>query len=172
MMTQRFGRNVISGQAQKLLGMRYAIQSRNTKKDCLRSEIPMTGNTVKRGIIFLCLCLAVASGFYMWRYYRGPESYWVRYFFSGSVYVIIWCLLFFLLWPSRKNVIRIPIAVFLATCALEFLQLWKPDFLQAFRSTLAGAAILGTSFVWQQFPFYILGAVVSIIILGLLEKIK
>ncbi len=127
---------------------------------------------MKRGIIFLSLCLAVASGFYMWRYYEGWGSYWVRYYFSGAVYVVIWSLLFFLLWPSRKNVIRIPIAIFFATCALEFLQLWKPDFLQALRSTLAGAAIIGTTFVWLQFPFYLLGAIVSIIVLSLLSKIK
>jgi hypothetical protein len=129
-------------------------------------------DTVKRRIILLRLCLAAASGFYMWRYYNGWGSYWVRFYFSGSVYVAVWCLLFFLLWPSRKNIIRIPTAVFIATCALEFLQLWRPDFLQAFRSTLAGAALIGTCFVWLQFPFYVLGAIGSIIILSLLEKIK
>ena len=133
----------------------------------------MADNKLKKRLItFLCLCIAVASGFYMWRYYNGPGKYWVRYYYSGSVYVAIWCLLFFLLWPGRKNVIRIPVSVFIATCALELLQLWKPDFLQAFRSTLAGAALIGTSFVWLQFPFYILGVVVSIIILSLLAKIK
>jgi hypothetical protein len=132
----------------------------------------MAYNTVKRMITFLCLCLAVASGFYMWRYYKGWGSHWVRFYFSGSVYVVIWCLLFFLLRPGRKNVIRIPAVVFIATCALEFLQLWRPDFLQAFRSTLAGAALIGTCFVWLQFPFYVLGAIGSIIILSLLEKIK
>ncbi len=128
---------------------------------------------MKRGIItLLCLCLAVVSGFYMWRYYDGWGRYWVRYYFSGAVYVIIWSLLFFLFWPSRRNVIRIPIAVFTATCILEFLQLWRLDFLQAFRSTLAGAALMGTTFVWLQFPFYVLGAIVSIIMLRLLIKIK
>jgi len=108
----------------------------------------------------------------MWRYYDGWGRYWVRYYFSGAVYVIIWSLLFFLFWPSRRNVIRIPIAVFTATCILEFLQLWRLDFLQAFRSTLAGAALMGTTFVWLQFPFYVLGAIVSIIMLRLLIKIK
>jgi hypothetical protein len=133
----------------------------------------MADSFVKRRLITsLCVFLAVALGFYMWRYYNGRGSYWVRFYFSGSVYVVIWCLLFFLLWPVRKNVIRIPVSVFIATCALEFLQLWKPDFLQTFRSTLAGAALIGTSFVWLQFPFYVLGAIVSIIILRMLAKIK
>jgi hypothetical protein len=108
----------------------------------------------------------------MWRYYDGWGHYWVRYYFAGAVYVIIWCLFFFLFWPSRMNVIRVPIVVFTVTCALEFLQLWRPDFLQAFRSTLVGAALIGTSFVWLQFPFYVLGAVVSIILLSLLVNIK
>lgn len=123
-------------------------------------------------LTFLCLCLAVASGFYMWRYYQGWGSYWVRYYFSGAVYVVIWSLLFYLLWPSRKNIIRIPVIVFIATCAVEFLQLWKPQFLEVFRSTLIGAAIMGTCFVWLQFPFYFLGALLSAVILRLLENIK
>jgi hypothetical protein len=126
----------------------------------------------RRILTFLCLCLAVALGFCMWRYYDGWGRYWVRYYFSGAVYVVAWSLLFFLLWPGRPNAIRIPIAVFIATCILEFLQLWKPDFLQAFRSTLVGAALMGTCFVWLQFPFYVLGTLVSIIMLGLLAKIK
>lgn len=132
----------------------------------------MADNTIKRRLItFLCLCIAVTSGFYMWRFHKGRGSYLVRFYYSGAIYVLIWSLLFFLIWPGSRNTIRIPIAVFIATCTLEFLQLWKPDFLQAFRSTLAGAAILGTSFVWLQFPFYVLGVITSIIILSLLSKI-
>jgi hypothetical protein len=128
--------------------------------------------TKRRAVTFFCLCLAVALGFWMWRCYHGWGRYWVSYYFSGAVYVIIWSLFFFLLWPGRPNVIRIPVVVFIATCILEFLQLWKPNFLEAFRSTLAGAAIIGTCFVWLQFPFYLLGAVASVILLGLLTKIK
>jgi len=127
--------------------------------------------TKRRVLTFLCLSLAVPLGFCMWRYYDGWGRYWVRYYFSGVVYVLVWCLLFFLFWPSRANVIRIPILVFAATCVLEFLQLWEPHLLQAFRSTVIGAALIGTSFVWLQFPFYVLGTIVSTVFLGLLADI-
>jgi hypothetical protein len=82
---------------------------------------------------------------------------------------MIWCLALFFIWPGRKNVVRIPIIVFILTCVLEFLQLWNAEFLLKIRSTLVGAAILGTDFVWQQFPYYILGTVVSILLLWTLS---
>jgi hypothetical protein len=78
---------------------------------------------------------------------------------------MVWCLALFFIWPGRKNIVRIPIIVFILTCVLEFLQLWNPGFLFRIRSTLLGMAILGTDFVWLQFPFYILGTAVSILLL-------
>jgi hypothetical protein len=121
-----------------------------------------------RIVTFLCFCLAVALGFWMWRYYDGWGRDLVRYYISGSVYVLIWSLLFFLFWPSRANTILIPIVVFAATCALEFLQLWKPPFLEACRATLPGSAVLGTSFVWRRFPYYFAGMLASILLLRVL----
>jgi hypothetical protein len=106
----------------------------------------------------------------MWRYYHGWGADWVRYYVSGSVYVIIWSLLLFSVWPSRPNTIRIPAYVLAATCVLEFLQLWQPPFLQAFRATLPGAALIGTSFVWLQFPFYLAGFLCSVLLLKLLIR--
>jgi hypothetical protein len=47
------------------------------------------------------------------------------------------------------------------TCALEVLQLWHPPFLQAIRSTFAGRALIGTTFVWWDFIYYIVAAAVS-----------
>ena len=81
-------------------------------------------------------------------------------------------MVFFLLWPRKKNIIRIPVAVFIATCILEFLQLWKPEFLQIFRATLIGAALIGTDFVWLQFPYYLLGTVLSALLLAILAREK
>ena len=127
------------------------------------------GYLQKRMLVLLCLCIVWVLGFWMWRYYDGWGRYWVRYYFSGAVYEVFWCLVLFFLWPGEKNVFRIPVAVFVGTCALEFLQLWKPAFLQWFRSTLLGAALIGTDFVWLQFLFYVLGAAASVFLLTLLE---
>jgi hypothetical protein len=101
----------------------------------------------------------------MWRYYRGWAQHWIRFYISGIVYVMILSVGLFAILPSRKNVLRIPLIVFVLTCVLEFLQLYKPPFLQAFRAILIGAALIGTDFVWLQFPFYIVGAVCSYLLL-------
>lgn len=108
----------------------------------------------------------------MWRYYDGFAKYLVRFYLSGSVYEIIWCLVFYFFWPKRKNILPISVGVFLGTCILEFLQLWQTGFLERFRATLIGAALIGTDFVWLQFPFYVLGIVLSVLLLLIIEKTK
>ncbi len=118
----------------------------------------------------ICLAASVAIGFWMWRYYDGWGRPWVRYYLSAAVYELIWCLAAFFVWPRRTNIIKIPVAVLVGTCLLEFLQLWKADFLEQFRRTLTGAALIGTDFVWLQFPFYFGGALVSIFLLALLAR--
>jgi hypothetical protein len=118
----------------------------------------------------LCLAIVIPLGYWMWRYYRGLGENWVRFYVSGIVYEIVWCLVLFFFWPRRAYIVRIPVVVFIATCILEFLQLWKPAFLQAFRATLVGAALIGTDFVWQQFPYYILGSAISVLILAILAN--
>ena len=128
----------------------------------------LMGFIKQRVRVLLCLAIAISVGFLMWRYYRGWGEYWVRFYVSGIVYEIVWCLVLFFFWPSRANIVRIPVIVFIATCILEFLQLWKPEFLQAFRATLVGAALIGTDFVWLQFPFYVLGSAISILVLAIL----
>jgi hypothetical protein len=122
--------------------------------------------------ILLCLAVATLSGFWMWRYYRGWAEYWVRFYVSGAVYEIIWCLFLFFFWPRKAYFVRIPVIVFILTCILEFLQLWKAEFLQTFRATLIGMALIGTDFVWLQFPFYVLGSAVSVALLALLANKK
>ncbi|MHC4123070.1 MAG: ribosomal maturation YjgA family protein [Planctomycetota bacterium] len=124
--------------------------------------------TRKRVWILVCLAIVTPLGFGMWRYYNGWAERWIRYYLSGAVYEIFWCLVLFFLWPRKANIIKIPIIVFFATCILEFAQLWKPQFLQEFRRTLIGAALIGTDFVWRQFPYYVLGTIISILLLRIL----
>jgi hypothetical protein len=117
---------------------------------------------------FFLLLVLSAAGLWMWRYYRGWGQYWIRYYISGIVYVMILSVGLFFILPSRKNVWRIPLVIFVLTCGLEFLQLYKPPILQSFRATLIGAALIGTDFVWLQFPFYVAGALCSYFLLKLL----
>jgi Protein of unknown function (DUF2809) len=97
-----------------------------------------------------------------------PIGYWVRFstFLNaawlndalGSIaYEIFWILLLVLLMP-RILPSRAAIAIFLATCAIEFLQLWKPAWLEAIRATLPGRLVLGNTFTWTDFPAYAIGS--------------
>ncbi len=124
----------------------------------------------KRIRTLVCLAITTAAGFGLWHYYDGWARIWFRHFIPDAIYVIFWSLAAFLFWPRKTAVLKIPVAVFIATCVLEFLQLWKPAFLQQLRGTLIGAAVLGTDFLWVQFPFYVLGAVVSVFLLAALAR--
>jgi hypothetical protein len=118
----------------------------------------------------LSLCIVALLGFYLWSRYEGPYRAWIRYYITGVIYVLFWLLAAFIVWPRRKNILKIVIGVLLMTFFLEFLQLWKPPFLQQFRSTFFGAALIGTDFVWAQFPYYIAGSLISWLWLSLLCK--
>jgi hypothetical protein len=109
----------------------------------------------------LSLCLITPLGFSLWFFYVGPYRAWIRFYVTGIVYEIFWSLLAFLCWPARKNIGKIVAVVFLITCLLEFLQLWKPALLQQFRATDLGTILIGTSFQWGQFPYYVIGSLIA-----------
>ncbi|MDY7033489.1 MAG: DUF2809 domain-containing protein [Thermodesulfobacteriota bacterium] len=79
---------------------------------------------------------------------------------SGVFYEVFWCLLILLLFNNAKPWI-IAICVLTVTSLLEFLQLWHPPFLEWIRSCFIGKALLGTSFTWSDFPYYIVGCAVG-----------
>ena len=111
--------------------------------------------------ILVSLAVITPLSFWIWRCYDGPLRIWINFYISGIFYVLFWCLFLFFFWPKKKYAARIAVLVLLATCGLEFLQLYKPPFLQQIRSTFLGMAVLGTCFVWRQFPYYIIGALLS-----------
>ncbi|MBL1173814.1 DUF2809 domain-containing protein [Pantanalinema sp. GBBB05] len=78
-------------------------------------------------------------------------------FFGSVAYEIFWILLIVFYFP-KFSVMKAAIAVCLATCAIEFLQLWTPPFLQAIRATLPGRLVLGNTFLWSDFPAYFVGS--------------
>ena len=78
----------------------------------------------------------------------------VKQFIRGGALEILWIVLIAFLWP-QVSPLNIAIGVCLLTCGVEFLQLWHPPFLQALRANLLGRLILGTSFSWSDFPYYI-----------------
>ncbi|KAM3093826.1 DUF2809 domain-containing protein [Phormidesmis sp. 146-12] len=76
----------------------------------------------------------------------------------GSVaYEMFWITLALTGFPKFSPK-KVAIAVCLVTCAIEFLQLWQPPFLQAIRATLPGRLVLGNTFGWSDFPPYFVGS--------------
>ncbi len=117
--------------------------------------------------IALSLLLVMAIGLGL-KLYPGPYRAWFNNSAAGMAYEVFWCLAVFFIWPSRALINRIVIGVFVATCALEVLQLWRPPMLEIARSTFIGKALLGTTFAWSDLVYYALGCAVGWLWLRLL----
>ncbi len=103
------------------------------------------------------------------KFYNGPGSAWVHHDLGGLLYVIFWGLVVFLFFPGVA-VFKICLWVFLATCGIEFLQLWHPDFLETVRNNFFGRTLLGTTFMWTDFWYYSLGFLLCFLLLKVLKK--
>jgi hypothetical protein len=113
-----------------------------------------------RLLLFICLLVIIFLGIYT-KFYKGFGEEWVRDYSGDILYEICWCLLVFAVIPKHKQkqaIALIPVWVFLVTCSLEVLQLWQTPILQTARSSFLGKLLLGTTFVWWDFPHYLLGA--------------
>lgn len=97
---------------------------------------------------------------YIARFSQGLGAEWLHDIAGSLAYQTFWILLVMVCFP-KASVMRVAIAVFLASCAIEFLQLWKPPFLQAIRATLPGRLVLGNTFTWLDFPPYFVGSVLG-----------
>jgi hypothetical protein len=104
-------------------------------------------------IIFLILIVPI--GFYT-KFYSGPSADWINNSLGGVFYEIFWCLVTFFFFQKSKP-LHIASIVLIVTCILEFLQLWHPYFLESLRDYFIGGIILGTSFSWNDFPYYFIG---------------
>jgi len=111
---------------------------------------------LKRKWIFASLCIVTSAGF-LFKSYSGPAHKWFNNYGAGLLYEVFWCLLVFYFVPKKKYAAPIAISVFVITSILEILQLWQPWFLQQARSGFWGRTLLGTTFIWWDFPHYVLG---------------
>lgn len=89
--------------------------------------------------------------------FHGAAPEWLNDLFGSIAYEIFWILLVAFLFP-KASPLWAAVGVCLATCVIEFLQLWQPPFLQAIRATLPGRLILGNTFNWSDFPAYFIGS--------------
>jgi Protein of unknown function (DUF2809) len=116
-----------------------------------------------------------------WVRFHGPGPEWFNDALGSVAYEVFWIALFWgcfvgrtfgasPLWKSQRSPFRISFAVFLATCGLEFLQLWQPPFLQALRATIPGRLVLGNTFGWTDFPPYMAGSALGYLWVQFLSK--
>ncbi|EAW34615.1 DUF2809 domain-containing protein [Lyngbya sp. PCC 8106] len=115
------------------------------------------------GILIALIPIGLAS-----KFYQGPLAFWVNNSFSSLFYEMFWMFLVVFILP-RLSPGWVAFWVFIVTSVLEFMQLWKPPFLQAIRATLVGRLLLGNSFVWGDFLYYVIGCVVGWLILRTLK---
>ena len=111
-----------------------------------------------RVALFVCAIAILPVG-YAVRFSQGGAE-WMHDIGGSLAYQIFWILLVMVCYP-KASVMRVAIGVFLASCAIEFLQLWKPPLLQAIRATLLGRLVLGNTFTWSDFPPYAVGSVLG-----------
>lgn len=98
---------------------------------------------------------------FLFKFYSGPAQWWFHDYGAGLLYVIFWNLVAFLIFPYKKATNRIPVWVFLITCALEILQIWHPPILEKVRSHFLGQILIGSSFAWWDFPHYGAGSIIG-----------
>mgnify|MGYP001792987739 FL=1 len=109
-----------------------------------------------RLVLLVSMIIIVPFG-YIVRFSQGLNPAWLHDVLGSIAYEIFWILLFaFML--HKVSPLRIAIGVCIATCAIEFLQLWKAPFLEAARKTLPGRLVLGNTFIWADFPVYFIGS--------------
>ena len=92
------------------------------------------------------------------------EGTWVANNLSGLFYVTELCLVVYIVFPGNPAFIY-GLVAFLLTSILEFLQLWEPQFLMSIRGSFVGHTILGSSFSWMDFLFYLGGALLGWLLL-------
>jgi hypothetical protein len=116
-----------------------------------------------------------------WVRLHGPGPEWLNDALGSVAYEVFWIALFWgcfvgrtlgasPLWKSQRSPFKISLGVFLATCGLEFLQLWQPSLLQALRATIPGRLVLGNTFNWTDFPPYIFGSALGYVWVQCLSK--
>ena len=116
----------------------------------------------------ISILIVVPLGLYS-KFYSGEAEHWVNDSFGGVLYVIFWCLFVFLFLGNTKPW-KIATGVLAITCFLEFLQLWNPPLLQYLRGYFIGRTVLGTTFAWLDFPYYLAGVGIGWLWMKFLQK--
>ncbi len=116
-------------------------------------------------------CAASVAVCLAYDHWRADLPGWWRGHGGGIPYVVFWITLWFTILPVRRWAPVICLAVTVATCLLEVLQLWQPGWLVPFRATRFGAAWLGGSFTWHDLPPYVMGGGLGFLVLTAVHRL-
>ena len=122
----------------------------------------------KRLILLISLVPFCIIGIFV-KLYMGRYSLVWPDKIAGTFYVIFWSFFIALIFPDKPR-LKLVLVVFIITCLLEFTQLYSFAVLDAIRSTFVGRAMIGTSFSWSDFPWYLIGALLAYSMLQLLNR--
>lgn len=114
------------------------------------------------------LIILVAALGVLAKLYPTEEAMWVCNHLAGTFYVVELALILHLIFPDHMAFL-LAMAAFLITSLVEFLQIWHPGFLESFRASFIGHTILGSTFSWLDFPWYLGGALIG---WGLLQWVR
>lgn len=115
----------------------------------------------KRFKLFIWIIILVPVGLAT-KFYNGPLDYWIANKFSGIIYIMFWSFLFALLFKNKSPGI-ICLIVLLVTVFLELTQLISTPVLEDLRNNFIFRSLIGNSFSWSDFPYYIIGSLISYI---------
>lgn len=105
------------------------------------------------------------------KFYHGPGRLWVMLYAGDIFYPMFWFFLGMLIFP-RVHPLKMSIAVFLFSTAVEFTQLLNGTFLTWLRQSFIGRTLVGTSFVWMDIVYYAAGCVLAVVLYYWLAKFK
>ena len=125
---------------------------------------------MKRNITIL-LFIIIPLGLFS-KAYTGIGQTWVRDYSGDILYEIFWCLFFFWFFPRKKAIVTIPIWVFIVTSIIEVSQLFFDRVPIALRETIIWKLLLGSTFVWWDFPHYALGCFLGWLLLDRIYRSK
>jgi len=116
----------------------------------------------------ISLLIIIPLGFAT-KFYHGIYANWVNNSLCGVFYEIFWCLVIFFIF-SRFSPLKIAITVFIVTSALEFTQLCKAPFLETVRKNFIGRMLIGNSFTWTDFLYYLVGCILAYFLINSILK--
>ncbi len=124
-----------------------------------------------RKAIFISLLVITPLGL-LSKVYTGIGQEWVNDYSGDILYEIFWCLILFWFFPGKKATVTIPLWVFIITCMIEVAQLWFNYVPIAIRSHIIWRLLLGSTFVWWDFPHYAIGSVLGWLLLSRIAEIS